>query len=112
MNAATRARALAEVKAHKAFFADALSESEQLELAEAYAMEGLEGEIATLRVRLKTALREHPEDYALMLAGMGMLVKAVGTQYRVSPKARTDLADNFVAVLNSIGDQLMPPGEG
>jgi hypothetical protein len=92
------------------FYADGLTEAEQVALAEAAEVENLGDEIAVLRVRLKTALKDHPEDYALLVRGVGMLTKAVATQYRLSPRASKDLADRFAAVLNSVGDQLFPDG--
>jgi hypothetical protein len=59
-------------------------------------------------VRLKTALKEHPEDYALLVRGIGLLVKAVAAQYRLSPRASKDLADNLGVILNRFGDLILP----
>lgn len=92
----------------KVFYADSLTESERRLLPVAREMEGLEEEIAVLRVKLNTALKDNKKDFALMVAGTGMLVRAVATQYRLSPKARKELADQMSAVLNSLGDQLLP----
>jgi hypothetical protein len=85
-----------------------MTEAERLQLSEAADVEGLGDEIAVLRVRLKTALGERPEDLKLLVRGVEILVRAVATQYRLSPKARQDLAENFAAALNSLGDQLLP----
>ena len=60
-------------------------------------------------MKLSTAIEEHPRDLALMKAGVEMLVKAVAAQYRLSPRASKDLASRMTAVLNSLGDQLVPP---
>jgi hypothetical protein len=108
MNAGAKPGKARRARAHKFFFGDALTESERRDLPAAYEIDGLADEIATLRVRLKTALGEKPKDYGLMLSGMGVLVRAVSAQYRLSPRARKDLADNFAAVLNSLGDQILP----
>src|SRR3990172_2466671 len=75
---------------------------------EAQQVEGLDDEIALLRVRLKRAVEERPEDMQLLVRGVDLLVKAVAARYRLSPKARRDLADNLAATLNSLGDQLLP----
>lgn len=91
------------------FYAGCVTEGERELLEAAREVEGLEEEIAVLRVRLFRALKEHPEDFRLMVHGVGMLVRAVAAQYRLSPKARRDLADNFAAVLNGLGDQILPP---
>ena len=91
---------------------DCLSETERMQLREAASVENLADEIALLRVRLKKALKDRPKDYWLLERGIGILVKAVSTQYRLSPKARHDLADNLAAVFNSLGDHILPPDHG
>jgi hypothetical protein len=40
-----------------------------------------------------------------------MLVRAVSAQYRLSPKAKKDLADSLAAVFNSLGDHILPPDQ-
>ena len=92
----------------KAFYEQGLDNAERESLKAARKVEGLEQEIAILRVRLLTALQQHPEDFQLLLAGIGMLVRAVATQYRLSPKAAKDLANRMKAVLDTLGDQLLP----
>ena len=87
---------------------EGMTEAERIELAEAHGVEGLEHEIALLRVRLKAAINDRPEDLKLLTHGVQTLVRAVAVQYRLSPKARKDLADNLAAVLNSFGDQILP----
>jgi hypothetical protein len=94
----------------RSFYGSSLTEGERVDLETAAELENLDEEIAVLRVRLKTALKDHPKDYALLVRGIGMLTKAVATQYRLSPRASKDLADRFAAVLNSVGDQLFPEG--
>ncbi len=97
-----------ERTALQAFYTDALTEAERLELPAAAELQGLDEEIAVLRVKLRSALREHPEDLRLAATGVSLLVKAVAAQYRLSPKARRDLADHLATALNSLGDQLLP----
>lgn len=93
----------------RSFYDDAcLSEAERIELRNAALVEDLGDEIAVLRVRLKKALRERPDDYELLVRGVNALVRAVAAQYRLSPRAKKDLADNFAAVLNSLGDHILP----
>ncbi len=89
------------------FYDEAVDQAERLELERAQEIEGLDDEIALLRVRLKRAVEEHPQDMQLLVKGLDILVRAVGARYRLSPKSRKDLADNFAAALNSLGDQLL-----
>lgn len=102
--AARRARASA-----RNFYHQALDRAERLDLERAQEIEGLDDEIALMRVRLKRAMEEHPGDVQLLMKGLEILVRAVGARYRLSPKSRKDLAENLAATLNSLGDQLLPP---
>jgi hypothetical protein len=102
--AVKRARAIA-----RNFYRHSVDRAERLDLERAHKVEGLDDEIALTRVRLKRAIEEHPEDMQLLAMGMDILVRAVATRYRLSPKSRKDLADSLAATLNSLGDQLLPP---
>jgi hypothetical protein len=102
--AAKQARAAA-----RNFYRQALDRAESTDLKRAQEIEGLDDEIAVMRVRLKRAVEERPEDLQLLVKGLDILMRAVGTRYRLSPKSRKDLADNLAATLNSLGDQLLPP---
>src|SRR2546425_737119 len=80
----------------------------------AMAIEREEWEVAALclmLVGLKAALHDRPEDLRLLERGIGMLVRAVSAQYRLSPKARKDLSDSLAAVFNSLGDHILPPDQ-
>jgi hypothetical protein len=102
--AAKRARAAA-----RNFYSHALDQTERKDLKKAQEIEGLDDEIAMMRVRLKRAIGERPKDVQLLMKGLNILVRAVGARYRLSPKSRKDLAENLAATLNSLGDQLLPP---
>jgi len=53
------------------FYHDGLSKAERVDLERAAEVENLDKEIAVLRVRLKTALKERPEDTRCWYAGSG-----------------------------------------
>ncbi len=91
------------------FYAGSLTFAERERLPAARQFEGLREEIAVLRVKLQTAIEKHPDDLKLLTHGIETLVRAVSAQYRLSPKARKDLADNMANLLNSLGDQILPP---
>jgi hypothetical protein len=65
------------------FYADALSEAERADLPVALEIEGVDEEIALLRLRIRTALEEHPDDLPLMFKGVDLLAKMVATRYRL-----------------------------
>lgn len=90
------------------FYGSVLDEAEQLALGEARKIDGLDEEIAVLRVKLRSAVKAHPEDLPLMLRGIGLLVKAVSARYRLSKQAEDDLADSLAGVIRGVGGILMP----
>ena len=90
----------------KSFYAQALSEAERVLLSEAREIEGLDEEIAMLRVKLASALEEHPDNMPLMLRAVDMLVKAVATKYRLSKKSQENLAEAIDGVLKEVGGAL------
>ena len=90
----------------KGFYAQALSEAEQVLLPEAREIEGLDEEIALLRVKLASAMEEHPGDMPLMIRAIDLLVKAVATKYRLSKKSQENLAEAIDGVLKEIGGAL------
>src|SRR5687768_14540319 len=94
------------------FYEDALSEAERLRLQDALDIEGLDEEVALLRLWLRKAIEEHPEDIQLMTKGAELLVKAVAARYRLSPKSKRDLAENLGRVIDEVGGLLLPEGSG
>ena len=90
------------------FYQESLSEAERWE--QARQMEGLDEEVALLRVRLKEALEGRPQDMQLIAKGVDLLVKAVAAKYRLSPKAQRDLSDSIAGVVRGIGTALYPEG--
>ncbi len=90
------------------FYRSALSDAERLALAEAAEMRGLDEEIALLRVKLRTALEEQPEDVKLMFKGLELLVKALSARYRLTQQAEAELSERVGAVLRDLGAPLYP----
>lgn len=94
----------------RGFYEAAMTEAERLLISEAREVEGLDEEIALLRVKLMRALVEHPENTDLLLKGVGMLVRAVSARYRLSQRAQDDLYHSVLGVLEGIGGALFPEG--
>ena len=92
------------------FYADVLSEADRARLEAARGLEGIDEEIAILRIKLRDHLMQNPEKAALFFKGMDMLMKAVSTRYKLSPKSKDDLNDSIVGVINGIGRELWPEG--
>ena len=62
------------------FYEDALSQAERVRLSRAKQIQGLDEEIALLRVRLSRLAEEQPENLELLIKGIGMLVRAVSAR--------------------------------
>ena len=92
------------------FYDAVLTEAERVRLPRARQLEGLDEEVAVLRVRLAALLAEHPEDLPLFLKWMETLVKTVATRYRLSKKSEKDLYQSIMGVLNGVGAMLWPEG--
>ncbi len=89
------------------FYEEALTQAEQVALSQARDLDGLDEEIALLRVRLRSVAAEDPENLAAFLKGMELLVKAVGARYRLSKKAQEDLMESVMGVLEGIGGAIL-----
>ena len=105
-----RGRRAKDAPAAKAagFYRSALSQAERLALSEAAEMRGLDDEIAVLRVKLRSALEENPQDVKLMFKGVELLVKALAARYRLSEQAEDELSERVEAVLRELGAPLYP----
>jgi hypothetical protein len=102
-----RAAPGAAPRAARSFYAGAVENAEAL--VEAAELTGLDEEVALLRVRLRELMEEKETDYALMLKGMELLVRAVATKYRMSPQSADELGRVLGEVITRVGDQLFPP---
>jgi hypothetical protein len=90
------------------FYRSALSQAERLALSEAAEMRGLDDEIAVLRVKLRSALEENPQDVKLMFKGVELLVKALAARFRLSQGEEDELSERVEAVLRDLGAPLYP----
>jgi hypothetical protein len=95
-------------KAIENFYAQALSQAERVELEQAMEVEGLDEEIALLRLRLKEMVSEHPENMPLLIRGMELLVRAVATKYRLSKEDREGLSNAIKGVMTELGGAMLP----
>lgn len=81
----------AAIRGARGFYAKALSETEQQFLEDALGVEGINEEIALLRLRLREAIAEHPEDIELMFKGAALLARLVQTKFNLSKEDAGDL---------------------
>ena len=90
------------------FYDEALTEAERAALPLAREIRGIDEEIAVVRLRLRSALEQHPEDLKLMAKGVDLLVKALSVRYRLSKDEKADLSAGIKGILGEIGGTLCP----
>jgi hypothetical protein len=83
----------------KRFYEEALTQAERSDFRVALEVEGVDQEIAVLRLRLRTALKQHPEDLPLMLRGVVMLGQALGAKHRLGKQETGEVTDAIREVL-------------
>jgi hypothetical protein len=108
-----RAGAFRRVQGARGFYAKVLSVTEQLNLADAMQVEGLDEEIALLRLRLQQAVSERPQDIDLMFKGAALLARLVATKFQLSPPETSDLTETIqraVIALNEIEPEVSDAG--
>ena len=91
------------------FYEGALDDAERADFIAAQAVEGLDEEIALLRLRLKQAVAQKPADLALMLHGIEILARLVVNRYRLPATSVEALSAAMRAGLAAAG---LPAGEG
>ena len=94
-----------------AFYDSAVPEGDRVALAVAREVEGLDQEIAVLRLRLRRALEDHPENMTLMMKGVELLVKALAASYRLSKDGRAELSASIEAMLSEYDPMIRPEAQ-
>lgn len=72
-------------------------------------VEGLDDEIAMLRVRIKSVLRHDPNNMKLITQATNALAKLVSTRYNISKDDKNGLRE---AINNVLNDVALPLGIG
>ena len=91
------------------FYAKVLDEAEQLDFELATGVEGIDDEIALLRVKIKSILENDPENIRLIMQATNALAKLVKTRYNITKEQRKGLKE---AIGNVLRDVALPLGIG
>jgi hypothetical protein len=93
----------------RGFYGRALDEAEKLELEEASHIEGIDEEIALLRVKLRALLEEQPERIDLHFEAANIIARLVKTRYQITREQKKSLKEAIQKVLTEIA---VPVGVG
>jgi len=91
------------------FYSRALDEAEKLDLELATDVNGIDDEIALLRVKIKSVLEKDPENIKLIMQATNILASLVKTRYKITREQRKGLRD---AIGNVLRDVALPLGIG
>ena len=95
-----------------AFYSRVLDDAEKLDLELAHDVEGLDNEIALLRVKIKSLLEKDPENVKLIMEATNILARLVKTRYNITREQQKGLTEAIAQVLKEVaiplGIQFLP----
>ncbi|MFQ6122582.1 MAG: hypothetical protein ACE5LA_05950 [Dehalococcoidales bacterium] len=91
------------------FYSKVLDEAEQLDFELAAGVNGIDDEIALLRVKIKSILEKDPENIKLIMQATNTLVRLVKINYKMTKEQRKGLKE---AIGNVLRDVALPLGIG
>jgi len=91
------------------FYDRVLDEAEQIDFELASGVEGIDDEIALLRVKIKSILSHDPENMKLIMQVTNALARLVRTRYSITKDQKKGLKE---AIANVVRDIALPLGIG
>jgi hypothetical protein len=89
------------------FYTRVMDEAEKLDFKSASGVNGIDDEIALLRVKIKSVLEKDPENIKLIMAATNTLAGLLVTRYRIDKEQRQGLRE---AIGNVLKDVAIPLG--
>jgi hypothetical protein len=84
------------------FYSQVLDESEKLQLEQALGIEGIDEEIAILRVKLRTLIDKQPDRLDLHFEAANTIARLVRTRYSITKEQKNSLKEAITKVLTDI----------
>ena len=91
------------------FYSMVLDEAEKIDFELATGVEGMDEEIALLRVKIKSLLEHDPENIKLIMQATNTLARLVKTKYNITKEQKKGLKE---AIGNVLKDVALPLGVG
>ncbi len=88
------------------FYSRALTEAEAVELEEAGYVEGLDQEIALLRIKLRDLVANEPDRIDLHLEAANTIARLIRTRYQISKEQKKSLKEAIAKVLTEVAAPL------
>ena len=93
----------------RSFYSKVLDEAEQLDFELASGVNGIDDEIALLRVKIKSILGDEPKNVKLLVEVTNALERLIRTRYKITKEQRKGLKE---AIGNVLRDIALPLGIG
>ena len=93
----------------RSLYSKALDEAEQIDFELAAGVNGIDDEIALLRVKIKSILSHDPENIKLIMQATNTLARLVKTRYNITKEQKMGLKE---AIGNVLRDVALPLGIG
>ena len=84
------------------FYSKVLDENQQQEYEHAVTVEGLDEEIAMMRVKIKSLMENDPENVKLIMYALNALARLIQTKYDISKDDKKTITDSIIYVLKNI----------
>lgn len=91
------------------YYSMVLDEAEQLEYEQAIMVDGLDAEIALMRVKIKSLVARDPENIRLVMQSINALARLVQIKYNIDKEDKQGLQE---AIKNVLKDIALPLGIG
>ncbi len=91
------------------FYSNNLDDSQQRDFEQATLVEGIDEEIALLRVKIKSVVERDPENLKLIMQAVNTLARLLRTRYNIGKDDRVSLRE---AIGNVLKDIALPLGIG
>lgn len=84
------------------FYSQALAEAEKIELEEALGVDGIDQEIALLRIKLRELIQSRPDRVDLHLEAASTIARLVRTRYTITKEQKKSLKEAITKVITEI----------
>jgi len=91
------------------FYSKVLNEAEQMDFKLASGVDGIDDEIALLRVKIKSLIAHDPENITLIMQATNILARLIKTRYNITKEHKKGLKE---AIGNVFKDIAIPLGIG
>jgi hypothetical protein len=85
------------------FYSQVLNEAQQEQLKQAHEVQGIDEEIAIMRVKLLTIMNEHPDRIDLQTVAANAIARLVNTRHNIGKNEKKGLKAAISKVYDEIG---------